>query len=447
MPSPQHVVGILAAILASAPLLPASAQPQPDSRTTIVAPDTNLRLRRFVHGSGLKVLTRIDRRAPRITLALAIGAGRVDEPQPHSRVAQLAPRVLRRRSANTFGANARLESFHDVGLTSTTFVDDLPSEQLELGVRMASARLDRLMVSDAALQQVASTTTAPLSLGAIARTKLRSLAYQGSWPLGHSDTAPEAAPSPSDVMRFHQLHYRPMNAVLVVIGDFDPSALNRLLDRHVSVNDAATPPPPREFATPPPQNSRRSLSSRNPTQYGALALGWAIKTSDEREHDALRLCAQILVGNSSAASRELVTEQDTAIALHGGVEAVGRQQLFWVTAQVRRGASPLAAAPALEAAVYRLRRKGPSPVQLARARRELITRTWMLLDQPQRLAQQVALEELIHGDGRSVARRLTRLKSVTVNDVQRVASQYLLPHRMSVVESLPAPTAVRRESK
>ena len=71
------------------------------------------------------------------------------------------------------------------------------------------------------------------------------------------------AASLKDVQEFHTTYYRPDNATLVVVGDFDPKQLDAWIDKYFAPIAKPAKPLPRVQVKEPPRKSEMRL-----TEYG-----------------------------------------------------------------------------------------------------------------------------------------------------------------------------------
>jgi len=94
-------------------------------------------------------------------------------------------------------------------------------------------------------------------------------------------------------------------------------------------------------------------------------------------------------------------------------------------------------ATALDQEIEKLRRRAPTPAELARAKQRV--KSSFVLGLQTTLNRAVALgeDELFLGDARLFARELPHYFDVTPEDVRLAAERYLAPERRVVVEVVP----------
>src|SRR5439155_7204817 len=83
------------------------------------------------------------------------------------------------------------------------------------------------------------------------------------------------AASLSDVVAFHKTFYRPDNATLIVVGDFDPKQLDGWIDRYFKDISKPAEPIPRVTAVEPPRTQDSSYHETAPNvPLPAIAMTW-----------------------------------------------------------------------------------------------------------------------------------------------------------------------------
>lgn len=377
-------------------------------------------IERSVHASGLIVITQVDRRAPRITVATALASGSADDPVRKGGVATLT---------------AHLASADRIAVTrdNTVFIDDVERDELAVALRKSA---DRFELSSPAVEGVRGQLSASRSM----LTALTGLVLQGDWGAGHAPRRDLATVTADDVQQFHAAHYRFDRAAIIVIGDFDPARLSTLLDQHFtrSKRSPVRPPPP----PPVVQQSRRSLTMRaEHSQHAAVALGWAVPGRQHVDRPALELCAELLAGPYSRTTAQLVRSKGDAYSLSGGVLDGGGRGLLWLSGDLRRAVKPAVSAAMFDKEVRRLQDGGPKPAELDAAMRALETRALLEMQDPAQLSLRLAESAWLDGD--AIRHMLERHRAVTPADIQRVAKRYLQAHLTSVVEVSPARIRVR----
>ena len=120
----------------------------------------------------------------------------------------------------------------------------------------------------------------------------------------------------ADVVAFHERHYRPDNATLVVTGDFDPPQLDAWVDKYFSAIPRPVEPLPQLDASEPPWTSDRAVKVTAPqVPLPAVALTWLAPPVTSTDAPALQVAAAVL------ASRRVVAPQSGARLSPAGGDA------------------------------------------------------------------------------------------------------------------------------
>src|SRR5260221_6171310 len=227
---------------ATRPATPASAAQAPAAEVPpIVYKERTL-------ANGLKVFSSLDRTTPNVTVQVWYGVGSKDDPQGRSGFAHLFENMM-------FKATRDLppESFdrltEDVGGQNNAFTEDdttayyevIPANHLQRLIWAESERMGSLVVDEANFKSERSVVEEELRQRVLADPYgrfLRLLIPSNSYAVhpykrpGIGSIADLDAASLDDVRAFHATYYRPDDAALIVIGNFDEAELNRWVDQY-----------------------------------------------------------------------------------------------------------------------------------------------------------------------------------------------------------------------
>jgi zinc protease len=234
---------------------------------------------------------------------------------------------------------------------------------------------------------------------------------------------------------YARARYGPGNAVVTVVGAFDPATAPAALERTfgaVSRRD----PPARVSRTEPAPGERRG-SVRAPLRLAVA--GWRAP-ADSACGAELSLLAHVL---GAGASQRLGIELQGRhrIAVSTAAEFDGRRQasLFYALAVAAPGADSAALEQALVDQVERLAREPVSDDELTRARKALLLEDRLDGQTSRGRAQRWTAAALTDGDWRAADRKMQRIESITAAELQRVAAEVFVPGRRTVVWSNPGP--------
>jgi predicted Zn-dependent peptidase len=249
---------------------------------------------------------------------------------------------------------------------------------------------------------------------------------------------------PSDLRRltrpkaeaFYRAHYVPANMVVALVGDLDPDATLRLVERTLGRLPARAPAPRPATREPEPDGERRVVQRGNAAP--SLVMGYlrpALTDPDDAVFDVIH---DVLAGGpTSRLYRRLVLEDAIATSVSTS-EAPGLRDphLFLIEATPRQPHTPAE----VEASILEeLARLGEEPVterDIERARNRVEAVVVRALEDNDGLASNLAYFEAVAGDWHYLIQGSERLARVTPEDVRRVAAAYLVPDRRVTGERL-----------
>ena len=242
----------------------------------------------------------------------------------------------------------------------------------------------------------------------------------------------------ADLRSFHDVHYRPQNAVLAIAGDASFDAVESAVERCFSRV------PPRQ-GTPPPgvapceglTGLRRVERRKGETSRFLLAL--PAPPATDPEHAGLVLATTILgSGRTSRLYRRLVEDLRLCSRISADVTETRQPGVTTVMAEAMPGASPAAIESEIFAVLHDLASASPSCEETARARSMLIADWVFGHERVHQQAMLAAMAETVFSADYP-ARHLQAIADCLPADITRCATAYLSPVRGSVVGwSLPA---------
>ena len=243
-----------------------------------------------------------------------------------------------------------------------------------------------------------------------------------------------------DVADFFKIYYAPNNAVLTIVGDVDADDVKARVEK-LFEHIPAQPPPPAPDLSEPAQTDERRLTLEDPFAPAArLYIAYKGPPGASADWDALHAliecgCKRQLVPAESKA-RPRIGRSDAGLCQlrppgrsgpdHVRRRAFGRSRQNRRPHAVRRG--PRGSS-----------REGASAMSISRARSGASTS-----DARTRCSRRGsgrprwATCESRFGDTAAINRRAARLDAITVDDVQRVAREYLKRERRTILEVVPA---------
>jgi zinc protease len=254
----------------------------------------------------------------------------------------------------------------------------------------------------------------------------------------------------ADMRAYYDRHYGPNRAFLVVAGDLDLARTEERV-RELFGGLPASAVPRATCLGEPEQKGERRAVQRFPGRLARAAV--ALRTCRIGEDDdlALDVASQVLGGGrTSRLYRRLVQDEALATDAHTHNETRLDPGLFWVTIELKPGASRERAEAALREEVQQLAERGPTAAELKRAHTQIAAALQFDEESVMDVAIKIGrFEAGVPGGHRALADLPARYRAVDARRVRGVVERYFAPDRWNVVWSLPteAAEAVRRSAK
>jgi len=235
-----------------------------------------------------------------------------------------------------------------------------------------------------------------------------------------------SAASPADAEKFYKTFYRPDNAVLIVVGDFDQKQFDAWVDKYFGSIKRPEGEIPRVSVEEPEWTKERRYNEFGPrVPFPATALIYRAPKTTSPDIPAIRLAASILSGGESSRLyqtlvRDLEIAQQASMDLELNTEG-GRMSLLAIGSQ--KGTSE-SLEKALLAELKKIQDGGVTAKELEKAKNQLISRAIRARETNDGKA--IAIERAVayQGDPRAVNREVQELQAVTAADIQRVMKHY-----------------------
>jgi zinc protease len=231
----------------------------------------------------------------------------------------------------------------------------------------------------------------------------------------------------ADVQKFHTTYYRPDNATLVVVGDFDSKQLDTWVDQYfgaVAKPDLAIP---RVSVKEPPRDASKKITETGPNvPLPAVALTWLAPSATSADRYALDIASAILSqGESSRLYQSLVYRQQIAQDVSADDDLREDLGLYVITATVASDKSPEAVLKAIDAELRDIETKPVSAAELVKAKNQLITSRLRQRETNDGKAGALGYSATVLHDAAEVNSGLANLQAVTAADVHRVVNRYI----------------------
>jgi len=235
-----------------------------------------------------------------------------------------------------------------------------------------------------------------------------------------------------DLKKFFATNYAPNNCTLVLVGDVDPQSVFALARKHFESIPSQPSPEPIHTQEPEQTGERRvSVSAEGQTPLVQFAYH-SISGADPRQ-PALDLLARILTdGDASRLHRALVEEQKLAVSADSYIEGGFDPGLAWFFLSLPAGGDIAKAEAAFTDEIARLVKDGVTPEELGRARNQALADFWRGLATIDGKAQALGNFAVLRGGYQRLFDAPRAYESVTVQDIQKLATELLRPGNRTV---------------
>jgi zinc protease len=439
---------VAAFVLSTAALAPAAYAQVPAAQVPPIA------YKERTLANGLKVYSSLDHSTPNVSVQVWYGVGSKDDPAGRSGFAHLfehlmfkATRDMPAETIDRFTEDAGGFNNAFTADDMTAYYEVVPANHLERLLWAEAQRMGALVVDDAVFKSERDVVKEELRQRVWADPYGRFFRF--AIPQASFTTHPYKRPgigsieeldaaTIDDVLAFHQTYYRPDNAALLVVGNFDQAELDAWVDRYFGPMKRPAKPLPTVTAVEPARTAARTVMAYGPNvPLPAVAMTWLGVPATHPDAPALRVLDGILsTGKSSRLYNSLVYEQQVATTIFSDAEPNAQPGLVYVGAILAGGKTVEGVEKALAAEVAKLRDAPPSAAELAEARNELIASAVRERETIDGRGFVLGQALVLEGDAGKANTGIAELQAVTAADVQRVAQKYLRADRAVTIRYL-----------
>ena len=331
-------------------------------------------------------------------------------------------------------------------LDQTTYFETLPSQYLDLALRIEADRMARLLIPadqveaerGAVLSELHGYENDPASLlhDAVLMVSFLQHPYRNNTIGWESDVE---SIQHADILSFYERFYQPANAVLVVVGDVSRTEVEAKVEElfgGLPGGLRAEPPPTVE----PRQAGVRRLVLQGPGSSNEFKIAYRAPSATNPDYVPFLVLQEVLAGGSGVNFSQNewgdpVREESRMAGVHDGLVSwfipTAAPYVFTLGGTADPSASREEIEARIEEAVQGLRERPPSEEELKRAKRYLIRELIFDVETTEDAAHQLAFFEGL--DSLEVLTSLPpRIEAVTVEDIQRVARTWLRPEQRTI---------------
>jgi predicted Zn-dependent peptidase len=234
------------------------------------------------------------------------------------------------------------------------------------------------------------------------------------------------------VVEYYRQHYRPDNAILVVVGDFKPQEAIALAEKYFGPLKGVGAIP-RGTAQEPPQTAERRAEMVKNVETPVVMAAYHVPSAGSPDLYALTLLDSILSsGQSSRMYQQLVYKDRLAQQVGSGLEEHKLGSTFYLYGLPMPGKTPAQLEAAMYAQVAKLQTTPVTDEELQKARNAAEAAFIMGQESAEDLGVEIGTRASLT-QWQDLNKYLPRLRAVTKEDIMRVANTYLVPTNRTVV--------------
>ena len=426
---------------------------------TSAPPRVEIGFQKYTLPSGLEVILREDHRLPIVAVNLWYHVGPANEAAGRTGFAHLFEHMMFQGSGHV-GDDQHFKLLEGAGASMingttdfdrTNYMEDIPSNQLELALWLESDRmgflLDRLDQPKLANQQDVVRNERRQSVENQPYGLVEEELYHQLFPQGHpyhanviGSHADIQAAKLDDVKDFFRRYYAPNNASLAIVGDIDIAKTKTLVEKYFGSIPRGPAVPPVEAKTPPITSERRAVV-KDKVELPRVYLAWITPSIFQPGDAEADLTARILGGSkASRLYKSLVFDKKIAQTVTATQQSLALVSIFQVTVTAKPGHTAEELEKAVDAELAAFAASGPTADELAAAQNALYSSAVLSLENMGSfggVADRLNRYNHFLKDPDYLNKDLARYAVLTPDSLKAFAAAHLQPSRRVVVYGLP----------
>jgi len=329
----------------------------------------------------------------------------------------------------------------------TAYFENIGADRIEVPIMLEADRMRGLLLKEDAFKMERSVVMEERRLRtedeakALLRESIEAAAFQVQpyhWPvIGWMEDIESF--TVNDLRRHYDTFYRPSNAFIVVVGDFNGKTLLPLIEGAFGAIKGG-PPPHQEGMREQPQKGERRIVVKKEAQLGAITKAYHVPTILDNDSYSLDLIQTLLSsGESSRLYRKLVQEKQLALSIDADNNSMSRDpNLFSISADIMPGKTAEEMEAALTAEIELLQKEPVGERELEKAKNQLEASLMFMRDSIFYQAMILAEYEIV-GSWKDFDNYIPKIRKVSSQDVMAAANKYLVPDNCTTGILVPLP--------
>jgi len=404
--------------------------------------------------NGLKVILLENHKAPLVTFQVWYRVGSRNEAWGKTGLSHMLEHMMFKGTEKVgpeeFSRIIQENGGNDNAFTSydyTAYFENLSADRVQVAIDLEADRMQNLMLREEDFRTERMVVMEERRLRtednpqSVLVEQVMSTAFQTQpyhWPIiGWMEDI--ARFTLEDLKAYYKTYYNPINAFLVVVGDFKK---DELLPKIVEAfgSQAKGVAPDQEKDKDPPQIGERRIFVKKEAQLPFLLTGYHTPNLRDKDSYVLEVIATILSGGkSSRLYQRLVREKRLVLSADADQSLVSRDpSLFTLSAELLPGKEVAEVEKAFDQEIEQLQREPVGEKELEKTKNQLEASFIFGQDSIFNQAMLLARHEIALS-WKTIDDYLPSIRKVTPEDIQRVARKYLIPDNRTVGILIPLP--------
>ncbi|HEX8197980.1 MAG TPA: pitrilysin family protein [Pyrinomonadaceae bacterium] len=408
----------------------------------------------FTLDNGLRVVMSKDDSIPVVSVAVYYDVGSRNEKQGRTGFAHLFEHMMFQGSENVpkAGHFQFIEKNGGTmnGTTSTertNYFETLPASQLPLALWLESDRMRSLKVTHENLDNQREAVKEEKRLRydnqpygqvfvTISEMIYKNFANAHS-TIGSMDDLDDA--TVDDVTEFFRIYYAPNNAVLTIVGSFEPDEARSLVEKYFGSIPSQPKPAQIDVNEPAEVAVRQKTLEDALAPFPAFLIGYKAPPRRSDEFAALELAGKLLYdGESSRLYQKLVKGDESIVQLFGFTDERRGPSSVLIGAIPKPGHDVKQIRQVMFDEIRQMATAGPTAEEMEKLRNGLINDEVRGRQSSMFRAQRLAEAALYDGDPNLVNTELERMLKITPEQIKSAVAKYLNTENRAELDVVPA---------
>jgi zinc protease len=404
--------------------------------------------------NGLKVILLENHKAPLVTFQVWYRVGSRNESWGKTGLSHMLEHMMfkgtERVGPEEFSRIIQENGGNDNAFTSydyTAYFENLSSDRVQVSIDLESDRMQNLLLREQDFRTERMVVMEERRLRtddnpqAVLAEQVMATAFELQsyhWPIiGWMEDI--ARFTLEDLRAYYKTYYNPINAILVVVGDFKKGELLPKIEKAFGSSPKGMAPS-QEKDIDPPQIGERRVFVKKEAQLPSLVIGYHVPNLREQDSYVLEVIATLLSGGkSSRLYQSLVREKRLVLSVDADHSLTSRDpSLFTLSAELLPGKEVAEVEKAFDQEVEQLQKEPVGKQELEKARNQIEASFVFAQDSLFYQAMLLARHEIAIS-WKTIDDYLPSIRKVSPEDIQRVAKKYLTPDNRTVGILIPLP--------